>query len=129
MRKVLVLITAILVAAVVVSCSSGTATKPGSTGAAKKDATKVTPPAASGSAAIDISNFAFSPETATIKKGTKVVWTNNDDATHQVEADDSSFSGPSLAKGDTYSNTFDKSGTFPYHCTVHPNMTAKIIVK
>ncbi|MET0796873.1 MAG: plastocyanin/azurin family copper-binding protein, partial [Rhodococcus sp. (in: high G+C Gram-positive bacteria)] len=29
----------------------------------------------------------------------------------------------------TYSQTFDKAGTFTYTCTPHPNMTGTIIVE
>jgi plastocyanin len=78
---------------------------------------------------IKISNFAFSPDTMTVKVGSKVTWTNEDSATHTVVSDDGkTFQSRGIAQNATYSFTFTSAGTFPYHCSVHPQMTAKIIV-
>ncbi len=78
---------------------------------------------------VTLQNFAFSPVNITVQKGTTVTWTNQDSVTHTVTAD----SGPSpnsqpLAKGDSYSYTFDSVGTFSYHCTPHPYMKATVTV-
>jgi len=79
---------------------------------------------------IKISNFAFSPATLTVKVGSKVTWTNEDTATHTVVSDDNgkTFTSTGIAQNATYSFTFTTAGTFPYHCSVHPQMTAKIVV-
>lgn len=82
-------------------------------------------------ASVEISNFNFSPATLTIKKGTKVTWTNKDDVDHNVAPDSESdnFEGSELlSKGQSYSFTFDTPGTYTYHCTPHPQMQATIIV-
>jgi len=79
---------------------------------------------------VKISNFAFSPASITIKVGTKVTWTNGDEVKHNVAMDDGA-EGPSsqmLSKGDTYTYTFTKAGTFKYHCTPHPSMKGTVIV-
>ncbi|HEX7541496.1 MAG TPA: cupredoxin family copper-binding protein [Anaerolineales bacterium] len=86
------------------------------------------PPIQSGEAKVSIANFAFDPITLTIPTGTTVTWTNNDTASHTVIGDDGSWGSNSLAKGDTFSFTFTKSGTFSYHCGVHPSMKATITV-
>ena len=78
---------------------------------------------------IDIKDFAYGPKTLTVKKGTTVVWTNQDSVKHTATADDGSFDTGLLAKGESGSVTFDKIGTFNYHCTPHPNMKAAIIVE
>ncbi len=78
---------------------------------------------------IDIKDFAYGPKTLTVKKGTIVTWTNQDSAKHTATADDGSFDTGLLAKGESGSVTFDKIGTFNYHCTPHPNMKAAIIVE
>ncbi|HSX17466.1 MAG TPA: cupredoxin domain-containing protein [Patescibacteria group bacterium] len=78
---------------------------------------------------VEIKDFAFSPGTITVKKGTTVTWTNNDSTPHTVTAD--SGTGPdsgSLSKGQTYTFKYDTVGTFSYHCSFHSNMTAKVIV-
>jgi plastocyanin len=77
-----------------------------------------------------IDNFAFSPASITVKKGTTVTWTNKDSATHTVTENDGQ-KGPDsadLAQGKTYSFTFDTVGTFKYHCTIHTTMTGTVTV-
>ena len=84
----------------------------------------------SGEVKIKISNLSFNPETVTISKGSKVIWTNNEAVIHTITSDNGEFtSSGQLNQGQSYEFTFADSGEFPYHCTPHPNMTAKIIVK
>ncbi len=81
------------------------------------------------SSAITIANSAFSPRTTTIKVGTKVTWTNNDSFAHTVTSDDGAFeSSGNLANSQRHQVTFSAAGTFPYHCSIHPSMTATITV-
>lgn len=76
-----------------------------------------------------IQNFAFSPQTITVAPGTRVVWTQKDSIAHTVTSDDNAFPGSSdLSANQTYSYTFTKPGKYPYHCAVHPNMVATVIV-
>ena len=78
--------------------------------------------------AITIQNMAFSPATLTVKVGDKVTWTNQDSVGHSATADDNSFDTGVLGQGQSGSATFSKAGTYTYHCIVHPNMKATIIV-
>ncbi len=82
----------------------------------------------SGGTEVSIANFAFSPDTLTVKAGTTVKWTNNDTTTHTVTADDTSFDSGNLDPGKSFSFTFKQAGTFSYHCSIHPTMKAKIVV-
>jgi plastocyanin len=84
---------------------------------------------ASGTATVDIKNFAFSPASLTVTKGTKVTWKFEDSTAHTVKADDGTFTSPALANGKTYSYTFTKTGTFKYICSIHQYMTATVTVK
>ena len=80
--------------------------------------------------AVTIQNFAFNPSNITVKKGTTVTWTNNDSTTHTVTETDSQ-TGPDsgdLSPGKSYSFTFNATGTFHYHCSIHPSMTGTVIV-
>lgn len=79
--------------------------------------------------AVTIQNFAFSPASLTIKKGETVTWTNKDSAPHQIASDNGKFQGPQMSNGQTYSFTFNETGTFPYHCVIHPMMKAAITVQ
>lgn len=79
--------------------------------------------------AVVIKNFAFSPATLTVKKGTTVSWTNQDAVRHSVIA--KTASGPKsglLGQNESYSFTFNTAGTFSYNCGPHPQMQATITV-
>lgn len=79
---------------------------------------------------ISIKDFAFSPASKTISKNTKVIWTNNDNASHTIMSYDTN--GPKsqlLDKNAKYGFVFTKVGTFAYYCSVHPTMTGTITVK
>lgn len=80
--------------------------------------------------AVTIQNFAFSPPSITVKEGTKVTWTNKDSVAHTVTEIDGQ-SGPNsgdVSPNGTYSFVFDKTGTFHYHCSVHPEMVGTVTV-
>jgi len=86
----------------------------------------------SSTGAIDIKNMMFTPSQITVAKGGTVTWTNNDTTTHTVTDDLSNVGGPAsgdIAPGGTYSFTFNKSGSFQYHCSIHPSMRGTIVVQ
>lgn len=78
---------------------------------------------------VSISNFKFDPQTVTIKVGQTVTWTNSDTAAHTVTADDNSWTSEKINTGDSFSKTFDKAGTYPYHCSIHLEMKGTVIVQ
>ena len=78
---------------------------------------------------VKIDNFAFGPNAITVAVGTKVTWTNHDDIPHTVVSNDQLFKSKVLDTDQTFSFTFDKPGTFPYFCSLHPKMTGKVIVQ
>jgi plastocyanin len=73
---------------------------------------------ASGGAKVTITNNKFEPKTVTIKAGSEVTWENKE-GTHAVSADDGSWTSSALTAGKTYSQKFDKPGTYPYYCAFH----------
>jgi plastocyanin len=77
---------------------------------------------------VKIDNFSFGPDLA-ISAGTIVTWTNHDDVPHVVASDSNIFKSKALDTDDRLSYTFTKPGTYVYYCTVHPRMTARIIVQ
>lgn len=77
---------------------------------------------------VDIANFAFSPATITVKAGATVTWTNKDEDAHTVTANGKAFSSPTLSNGQAFSFTFRTPGRYPYLCTIHPFMTAVVVV-
>ena len=78
---------------------------------------------------VKIDNFSFSPATLQIKAGTTVTWTNADDIPHTVVSDDKIFKSKALDTDEKFSFKFDKAGTYPYFCSLHPKMTAKVVVQ
>src|SRR5215208_3401878 len=77
----------------------------------------------------------YDPTPVNVAVGTTVTWTNND-ATLHTAVSGTPDSGPSgefdssyLAKGKTFSHTFDTAGTFDYYCTLHPFMIGQVVVK
>jgi plastocyanin len=101
---------------------------PQASATASSSATAQSPTAAAGS--VTIANFAFSPAALTVKKGTTVTWTNKDSAGHTVIETDG-LSGPmsgTLSNGQSYNFAFNTAGTFHYHCSIHPSMTATVTV-
>lgn len=77
---------------------------------------------------VAIQDFAFTPQVLEVPVGTTVTWTNNDVTQHTVVASGDAFKSDILAQGDTFSFTFDTPGTYDYICSLHPNMTAQIVV-
>ena len=78
---------------------------------------------------VTIANFAFSPGTITVQAGSTVTWVNNDSVAHTATGDNGEFDTGSIAPGGSATITFDTAGTFAYHCSIHPNMTASITVQ
>jgi plastocyanin len=79
-------------------------------------------------AEVTIDNFSFRPQTITVVVGTTVTWTNRDDIPHTVVSDDGVFKSKARDTDEKFSYTFDKAGTYPYHCSLHPKMTGQVVV-
>jgi plastocyanin len=75
-----------------------------------------------------IQNMAFDPVTITVSANTTITWTNKDGVPHTVTSNNGLFDSGPISTNGTFSHLFATSGSFPYHCTVHPSMTATVIV-
>ncbi|MBA2420291.1 MAG: hypothetical protein H0V57_04090 [Thermoleophilaceae bacterium] len=76
-------------------------------------------------------NIQFNPSNLSVKVGNTVTWANNESVGHDVTADDGSFKSGApgaLKQGDSFEHAFEKTGSFAYNCTIHPNMTGTIEV-
>jgi plastocyanin len=102
-------------------------------GCGKKTTVKSTPSTpkstspTAGAASVRIVDFAFNPTALTISVGTTVTWTNNGSSVHTVTG--SGWDSGQLQPGQSFKRTFDTAGTYDYHCTNHPSMTASITVQ
>jgi hypothetical protein len=72
-------------------------------------------------------NF-FSPQTITVTVGTTVHWTNSGSHVHTTTSSTGLWDSGNLSSGQTFDYTFNSTGTFPYFCQIHGNMTATVIV-
>ena len=89
-------------------------------------------PAASARAAnmeVRIDNFAFAPQRLTVKAGTTVTWTNDDDIPHTVASSIKLFRSSALDTKVKFSFTFTTPGSYEYFCSLHPHMTGAIVVE
>ena len=84
---------------------------------------------ANGPAEVKIDNYSFMPGDLTVAAGTTVTWVNHDDVPHTVRNNDGTIKSKALDTDDKFSMTFDKPGTYEYFCSIHPKMTAKVVVK
>ena len=79
---------------------------------------------------IEIKDFAFNPQTITVKSGEKITWINRDDEPHTVVSVEKQFKKSTSARhGPGIHGRRRLSGTYSYFCSVHPKMTGTIIVK
>lgn len=80
-------------------------------------------------AEVKIDNFSFTPSTITVPAGTQVRWTNRDDSPHTVASKDKLFKSKALDTNEAFDYTFSKPGTYQYYCSLHPRMTATVVVQ
>ena len=96
----------------------------------KEPETGESAPAKATKTEVVIDTFTISPKTFTVPPDATVTWTNHDNVPHVVtSADDQFKKSPALKTGQRFSNTFATARTYSYFCSIHPRMTAQIIVK
>ncbi len=75
-------------------------------------------------------NQSYSPNPATMTAGQTVAWKNNDVITHTATADSGAFDTGAIPPGGTSNPvTMSNTGSFSYHCTIHPTMTGTLNVQ
>ncbi|MEA3141949.1 MAG: hypothetical protein QOK23_4118 [Gammaproteobacteria bacterium] len=86
-------------------------------------------PAGAEDTAVKIENFTFAPQRVTVKAGTTVTWTNDDDIPHTVASSTKAFKSKVLDSDDKFSFTFTTPGIYEYFCSLHPHMTGTLVVE
>ena len=74
-------------------------------------------------AIIYINEYEFHPYSSTISPGDTVRWINNDSVAFVIKGNlvgGDSFQSPTLRKNDTFTYTFEDSGTYKYELVSHP---------
>jgi len=72
-------------------------------------------------------DYAFTPSSLTVKVGDVVTFVNKDSTVHRVSIDGQDLGQQSTGKSVTWTAT--KAGTFPFSCTIHPDMTGQMTVQ
>ncbi len=104
-------------------------TTPSSKPAASPTTGAIAPqPAFTSSVQVAIRGFSFVAENTQVKVGTKITWTNFDTAGHTVTSDTGVFTSKILSQGKSFEYIFNKPGTYPYHCVLHPDIKGSIVV-
>ena len=109
----LIAVIAALVAGTAVAVTASTPSAPAATAAAPL---------------VHINNFAFGPQTLSVRAGMTVTWVNDDEEPHTVTASDRSYRSPLLNTGARVSHRYDTPGQYAYFCSLHPHMTGRIVV-
>jgi plastocyanin len=79
---------------------------------------------------IEIKDFAFNPQTITVKSGEKITWINRDEEPHTIVSVEKQFKKSSALDTDQeFTITAGAPGTYTYFCSVHPKMTGTIVVE
>ena len=125
------LVLAITTLAFATACGASATPSPSPTPA---PAPTPTPPGPSSSVLIPVGaetlrNRAFMPDDLEISPGSTVTWMNTDATSHTSTSDGALWASGTLAPGRQFSFTFQTTGTFAYHCSIHPGMVGTIVVR
>jgi plastocyanin len=82
--------------------------------------------AGGGGNTVGMAGLQFQPGTLTVAKGTTVVFDNDDTAPHTVTARSGGTDSGVIDPGRSFSLVASES--FDYFCSIHPSMTAKLVV-
>ena len=77
---------------------------------------------------VSIVDFAFNPQSTNVTAGDSVKWTNNGSFDHTSTSDSGVWNSGTIPPGSSFTRQFSTPGIFPYHCSIHPTMTASIVV-
>ena len=79
---------------------------------------------------VEIRNSSYQPNPVTVKVGAQVNWHNSDNIDHTATSDSGMFDNfVNAMSAHGAPVTMSSAGTFAYHCTIHPNMRATIVVQ
>jgi plastocyanin len=76
----------------------------------------------------------YIPSLIVIEKGKQVTWVNEDSAFHSItsgyyDTPTDLFDSGHLDPFESYTLTFDETGTYDYFCTLHPWMKGQVVVE
>ena len=76
---------------------------------------------------VTLEGMMFKPPQLSVKRGDRITWVNKDLFPHTVTAD-GVFDSHEIAPNKSWSYVASRAGNYVYRCTLHPTMTARLIV-
>ena len=78
---------------------------------------------------VSISGMKYGPSSIEVKTGDTVTWNSSDRVPHTITSRTGDFASSSIGAGETFQHQFDEAGEYEYYCSIHPNMTGKVVVE
>jgi plastocyanin len=124
------LVLAGLCAVTLAACgSSGTSSSSGATsGSSSSSVTSTTSESGSTASTITIKDFSFTTP-ASVSPGASITVDNEDGTAHTVTADTGKAFDDAASAGTSTFTAPTKPGSYPFHCTIHPQMHGTLVVK
>ncbi len=104
------------------SAAAPSAAAPSAAAAACAEAT------GTGGVAASIKDFQFEPNAISAKAGDLITFTNAGAVAHNVTLDSGGCATPNVQPGSSDGLRITVAGTYPFHCTIHPDMKGTITV-
>lgn len=76
---------------------------------------------------VTIENMTYTPRVLTVRRGDTIVWINRDLFPHTVTGP--GFDSRPIAPSQAWRHVVPSAGRFDYACTLHPAMTATVVVR
>ena len=76
-----------------------------------------------------IQNSAFIPPTLNVTVGSTVTWVNQNPDPQDIVSDARIFDSGTLLNGQSYNYTFNETGSYHYHSSIHPDMKGTVVVR
>jgi plastocyanin len=118
----------VLACAVTLAVLAGCSSSGGSGGGNSGGATSGAAGAGSSSAVITIKDFAFTTPSS-VSPGATVTVKNQDNTAHTVTADSGNSFDDQAQTGNSTFTAPSKPGSYPFHCSIHPEMHGTLVVK
>ena len=115
----------LLILAFMLAAACGSSSSPSTTAPTTTTGTRVS--IVSGSSTM--TTTAYAPNPVTVAVGGTVTWTNNDSVAHNSVGTNGAWNSGTIQPGGSLSMTFPSSGSFPYHCSIHPGMVGTVTVQ
>jgi plastocyanin len=78
---------------------------------------------------VRIVDMQFEPAEIVVKRGSRIVWNNDDLFPHTVTATDETFDSGSIPASSSWTFVATQPGTHVYVCALHPTMQGRLIIQ